>query len=57
MKTNWRGEPAKKCWLCGSRRTRPIDHTTRECKDCGNHYAVWEMPDDHQVQEVPAAHP
>lgn len=38
---NWRHESAEICWLCGSTNTVVIDHSTRECKDCGNHYAVF----------------
>lgn len=45
MKTNWRGEPAHLCWVCGSANTAVIDLETRECKMCGNHYAVHEEND------------
>ncbi len=38
---NWRDEPAKICWLCGSPNTQVLDPTTRECKDCGAYYAVF----------------
>lgn len=42
MKTNWRGEPAKRCWMCGSSRTKVLDHHTRECRSCGNWYSVFD---------------
>ena len=37
---NWPGEPFDKCWRCGGTNTRPHDEDLRECKDCGEHYAV-----------------
>ena len=42
MKTNSRGEPARICWMCGGTRTKALDPDTRDCEDCGNHYAVFQ---------------
>lgn len=45
MKTNWRGEPAHICWMCGSTDTTELDPRTRECRNCGNWYGVFPTPD------------
>ena len=38
---NWRGEPARKCYACGSTRTIVgVDPETRVCERCGAEYAV-----------------
>ncbi len=41
---NWHGEPFDKCWRCDGMNTCPHDEDTRECKDCGEHYAVYHCP-------------
>lgn len=53
MRTNWRGEPANVCWMCGSTDTAPMDHSeTRECKHCGNWYAVFTEEEEHDEQDA-----
>lgn len=47
-KTNWRGEPARKCYMCGSTNTKAKDKETRTCRTCSNDYAIgpgknWEL--------------
>lgn len=44
MLRNWRGESAKKCWMCGSLKTYKIDSETRCCKKCGTEYAIERTP-------------
>jgi hypothetical protein len=48
MKTNYRGDPANMCWMCGGTNTKPLDSVTRECNQCGNWYTVY---DDHPEEE------
>lgn len=50
-KTNWRGESAKRCWLCGSTNTVVIDPMTRECRECGSHYGVFDTTDRKEEHE------
>lgn len=41
---NWQGKPFDQCYQCGQYDTRRVDDETRECKDCGEHYAVEHCP-------------
>lgn len=37
---NGRTEPAKKCYQCGSTKTKRIDNETNACRVCGTEYAL-----------------